>query len=151
MATVAMSGADTIKVNDRILADLADGDCVHLTYPNEIASVKTGKNGNSIFGKNETGKQAELALRVIRGSSDDKYLNNLMAIQDNAFQSFVLLTGEFIKRVGNGAGLVSSDTIVTSGGVFSKRVEAKSNVDGDSEQSVAVYHVKYSVALRVIT
>ena len=37
MATVAMSGNDTISINNTILTDLADGDCVLLEYPTEIA------------------------------------------------------------------------------------------------------------------
>lgn len=150
MSTVAMSGSDTVKVNNRLLVDLADGDCVALTFPNDIANVKTGKNGNSIYGLNETGKQAELVLRVIRGSADDKFLNGLMTNQQNGFASFILMTGEFVKRIGDGAGNIANDTYITSGGIFTKKIEAKSNVEGDTEQSIAVYHLKYSNSPRVI-
>lgn len=150
MSTVAMSGSDTIKINNRILADLADADTAVLTFPNEIASVKTGKNGNSIYGLNETGKQCELVLRIIRGSADDKFLNNLMANQQNGFASFILMTGEFVKRIGDGIGNIANDTYITSGGVFSKMIEAKSNTEGDTEQSVAIYTLKFSNAPRII-
>lgn len=150
MSTVAMSGSDTIKINNRILADLADTDTAVLTFPNDIASVKTGKNGNSIYGLNETGKQCELVLRIIRGSADDKFLNNLMANQQNGFASFILMTGEFVKRIGDGLGNVANDTYITSGGVFTKQIEAKSNIEGDTEQSVAIYHLKFSNAPRII-
>jgi hypothetical protein len=151
MSTVAMSGADTIIVNNRPLADLADGDAVKLTFPNEIASVKTGKNGNSIYGLNETGKQAQLEIRLIRGSADDKFLNNLMAQQQANFAGFPLMIGQFIKKIGDGAGNIASDTYITSGGVFVKQIEAKSNVEGDSEQSVSIYTLKFSNSPRVIT
>lgn len=150
MATVAMSGSDTIKLNNRLLSDLADGDCVALTFPNDIAQVKTGKNGNSIYGLNETGKQCELVMRVVRGSADDKFLNNLMSVQQNGFAAFPLMVGEFVKRIGDGAGNVANDTYITSGGVFTKMIEAKSNVEGDTEQSVCIYHLKFSNAPRVI-
>lgn len=151
MSTLALSGADTIKIDNRILADLADGDCVALTFPNDIAQVKTGKNGNSIYGLNESGKQSEVVIRVVRGSSDDKFLNNKLAGQKNNFSGFVLMIGEFTKRLGDGAGAVASDTYIMSGGIFSKQVGAKSNVDGDTEQSISIYTIKFSNAPRVIT
>lgn len=150
MATVAMSGQDTIIINNRVFNDLADADCVMLTFPNEIAQVKTGKNGNSIYALNETGKQCEMKIRVVRGSSDDKFLNNLLISQQNNFAGFALLIGEFIKKVGDGLGTVQSDTYVTSGGVFTKQVEAKSNVEGDVAQSVSEYTLKFSNAPRSI-
>lgn len=151
MSTIAMSGADTIMINNQILVDLADGDCVDLKFPNEIANLKTGKNGNSIYGLNESGKQCEVNLRVVRGSSDDKFLNNLLAQQQANFAGTVLMIGEFIKKLGDGAGNVISDTYIMSGGIFTKQIEAKSNVEGDPSQSIAIYAMKFSNAPRVIT
>ena len=49
MSTIALSGSDTIVVNDRVLNDLADQDTAQLEFPNEIAGIKTGKNGNAIY------------------------------------------------------------------------------------------------------
>lgn len=150
MATVSMTGADTIKINNRVLNDLADGDCINLEYPNELASVKTGKNGNSLYAVNESGKQSEVTLRVVRGSSDDKFLLNLLAAQKNNFAGFVLMIGEFVKRSGDGLGNVASDTYIMSGGIFAKEVPGKSNVEGDTEQSISVYSIKFANAPRVI-
>lgn len=151
MATIAMTGSDTVMVNNRIFSDLADGDCIHLTFPNEIANIKTGKNGNSIYGFNASGKQCELSMRLVRGSADDKFMNNLLTQQQLNFSGFVLMIGEFIKRLGDGAGNILSDTYITSGGIFTKQVEAKSNVEGDTEQSVSIYTLKFSNAPRVLT
>lgn len=151
MSTVALSGNDTIIVNNRIFADFADGNVAELTFPNDIANVKTGKNGNSIYGLNESGKQCELKLRVIRGSADDKYLNGLLTQQQANFAGTVLMIGEFIKKIGDGAGNVASDTYIMSGGIFTKIPEAKSNVEGESEQSVVTYSMKFSNAPRAIT
>jgi len=151
MSTIALSGNDTVVINNRIFADFADGNVAELTFPNDIANVKTGKDGNSIYGLNESGKQAELKLRLIRGSADDKFLNGLLAQQQLNFAGFPLMTGQFIKKIGDGRGNIQSDTYITSGGVFSKQVEAKSNVEGESEQSVAIYTLKFSNAPRVIT
>lgn len=151
MATLSMTGSDTVMLNNRIFADLADGNCVELTYPSDIANVKTGKNGNSIYGLNETGKQCEVKLRLVRGSADDKFLNGLLSQQQSNFAGTVLIFGSFIKKLGNGQGVITSDTYIMSGGVFTKQVEAKTNVDGETEQSVSMYTLKFSNAPRVIT
>jgi hypothetical protein len=146
-----MSGDDTIVINNRVFTDLADGDVVNLTFPNDIANIKTGKNGNSIYGFNATGKQCEVKIRVIRGSADDKFLNGLLVSQQGNFAGFPLMIGEFIKKIGDGAGKILSDTYIMSGGVFTKIPEAKSNAEGDTEQSVSVYTLKFSNSPRVIS
>jgi hypothetical protein len=60
------------------------------------------------------------------------------------------MTGELVKRIGDGTGKIVSDTYILSGGIFSKEVEAKSNVAGDVEQSVATYTMRFSNAPRAI-
>lgn len=151
MGSVALSGSDTISLNNHVFADLADGNCVELTFPNDIANVKTGKNGNSIYGLNESGKQCEVKMRILRASTDDKFLNNLLSQQQNNFAGAVLLIGTFVKKIGDGQGNITSDTYVMSGGVFTKQVEGKTNVEGETEQSIATYTVKFSNAPRAIT
>jgi hypothetical protein len=146
----ALSGKDTIVLNGRIMNDLADGPVAHLTFDSEIANVKTGKNGNSIYALNATGKQAKLMLRLLRGSGDDKFLNGILASQRSNFAAFVLMQGQFVKKIGDGLGNITNDTYITSGGVMGKEVEVESNVDGETGQSVAVYEIKFSNAPRVI-
>jgi len=150
MPTIALSGNDTISINNRIINDLADGNCVELTFPNDIAQVKTGKNGNTIYGFNTTGQQCEAKMRVIRGGADDKYLNNLIIQQNLNFQSTVLNFGQFIKKIGDGQGNVTNDTYVMGGGVFVKQVAAQSNVEGETNQSVSEYMIRFSNAPRAI-
>lgn len=151
MARISLSGNDTVTINNHIFADLADGNCVEMTFPNDISQVKTGKNGNSIYGLNESGKQCEVKMRVIRGSDDDKFMNNLLTQQQANFAGTVLMIGQFIKKLGDGLGNVTSDTYIMSGGVFTKIPEAKTNVEGDTEQSVTIYTLKFSNAPRVLT
>lgn len=151
MGSVAMSGNDTITINNYVFTDLADGDVVDLTFPNDIASVKTGKNGNSIYGLNESGKQCEAKIKVLRASADDKFLNGLLANQQLNFAGFPLMIGQFIKKIGDGMGNITSDTYVMSGGVFTKIPEGKSNVEGNTDQSWCMYTIKFSNAPRAIT
>jgi len=151
MSTVSLTGSDSIIINSRVFADLADGNVAELTFPNEIANVKTGKNGNAIYSLNESGKQAVFKIRLIRGSSDDKYMQGLLALQQNNFAEFPLMIASFIKKLGDGSGNVTSDTYIASGGIFTKQVEAKSNVDGEVDQSVSIYEMKFSNSPRVLT
>lgn len=151
MSTIALSGQDAVVLNGRVFSDLADGNCVELRFPTDIMQVKTGKNGNSIYALNESGKQCEVDLRVVRGSADDKFLLNLLSNQQANPPGFPLMQGEFVKLIGDGKGNISNDTYVISGGVFVKIPEAKSNVEGDTEQSVVIYRMKFSNAPRVIT
>lgn len=144
MAVVALSGNDTIQISARVLANLADGNVVELKFPNEIANVKIGKNGNAIYGLNTTGQQSEATIRVIRGSSDDQFLNGLLNAQQANFAATVLATGQFIKKLGDGQGNITNDTYVMAGGVFTKIPEATSNVEGDALQSVAIYTIKFA-------
>lgn len=151
MATVALSGNDTIILFGRTFADLADGDCAKLSYPNEIAAVKTGKNNNSIYALNETGNQTDFEITLIRGSADDRFLNGLLTQQMANFAGFVLAAGEFIKRIGDGKGTITNDTYVVGGGVFTKRPEAKTNVEGDTKASVITYFFRFANSPRVLT
>ena len=151
MSVVAMSGNDAVTINNTVLSDLADGDCVVLEFPNEIATVKTGKNGNTIYAQNQMGNNAEAKLRVIRGSSDDNFLNSLLLTQQGNFQSNVNIIGTFVKLVGDGKGNITNDTYILSGGVFQKLVMAKTNAEGDSAQSVSEYSIKFASAQRTLT
>ena len=151
MAFVAMSGNDTLSINNYVFTSFADKDVAVLTFPNDVANVKTGKNGNSIYGLNESGRQAELKLRVLRASADDKFLQGLFAQQQQNFAGFVLMIGNFVKKIGSGGGQISSDTYVLSGGIFQKEPEAKTNVEGETDQSITEWMLKFSNAPRALT
>ena len=146
--TIALTGNDSIIIDGLPLVDLANGDVGTLTFPNDITSATTGKNGNSIIALNETGKIAELSIRVLSGSSDDKTLNSKFKTMEADLPSFTLLTGSIVKRIGDGISNVVEDTYALSGGSFSKRVETTSNVEGDIEQGVSVYNIRFTNSSR---
>lgn len=147
---VALSGQDTVSINNYVFSDYADDNYAELTFPNEIANMKIGKNGNAIYGLNTTGIMSDLKLRLLRGSNDDKFLLNLLNQQQINFASTVLMIGTFVKQIGLGNGSIVSDTYVLSGGIFPKQVEGKSNASGETEQSVAIYMMKFTCQ-RVLT
>ena len=139
MPTVSLTGKDTVKINGRIMIDFGDGDNAHLTFPNDLAVIKTGKNGNSIISFKNDGRNCELTLRVLRGSADDKFLNNLVALFKNDPAAFALVAGEFVKNIGDGTGAIIADTYIASAGVPKKQPEMLDNADGNTEQAQAMY------------
>ena len=155
MAINSLTGSDTIIINDRVLTDFGNGDIATLTYSNESVAVTTGKSinsvGNSIFAFNETSRQADVELRVLKSSSDDKFLNSIKTGMDRDFAAFSLLVGQFVKRIGDGQGNVSNEIYNLSGGAFSQSIDSKSNVEGDTDQAIAIYKIKFSNAPRSIT
>lgn len=144
MNSRSLTGNDTIQVAGRVLTDFADGTVATLSFPNELVAVKNGKNGNAIFNLNAMGQQADLELRVLRGSPDDSFLNDLLVTMEKDLPTFVLMDGYFVKRVGDGKGNVAQDTYITSGGVFTKKVEVSENVEGATDPAVSVYAIKFS-------
>lgn len=148
--TVSLTGNDTIVLAGRVLNDLADDNNVELTFPNELMAVKTGKNGNSIYAFNATGKQCDVKINAIRGSSDDRFLNQLLQQMLADPASFALLAGQLVKRTGDGFGNITHDTYMLSGGVFTKQPGAASNVSGDTTQAVVSYELKFTNTNRAI-
>ena len=89
--------------------------------------------------------------RVIRGGATDKFLLSLLSNQQANFAGTVLMIGQFIKKIGDGQGNITSDSYILSGGVFTKIPEAKSNVEGETDQSIAMWTLKFSNAPRVLS
>lgn len=143
MGAVALTGKDVAIMNGRPLRDVADGDWCKLEFDDDIAALKVSKDSNAIYAFNATGRKVHVTLRVLLGSADDKYINSQLAqwLQDSS--AFTLLTGSFTKRVGDGAGNVVNAIYQMVGGVFKKIPGAKSNAEGDTEQSVRVWEFEF--------
>ena len=148
MTTFTITGDDTLVLGDRVITDLADADNFAITFANNRVEVKTGKNKNTIFARNATGDNADASIRLVRGSSDDRFLQGKIAESDRDFAATPLLNGSFVKRMGDGEGSVILDTYIMSGGMIVKRVDGKDNSDGDIEQGVSVYTMKFANAVR---
>jgi len=150
MSQLSLTGKDVLKINNRLLNDLADGDCVHITLPNDSVAVKIGKEGNAVYALNEQGRQTNVEIRALRGGATDKQLNSLYAAQLADFASTILINAEFIKRIGDGAGGVTNDTYIMGGGVIPKLPEATSNAEGNTDQSLAIWSIIFTNRQRAI-
>ena len=148
MAVYALTGNDTLILQERVIRDMADGSIVEIAYNNDRVAVTTGKNDNTVYAEDRTGSNATLTLRVIRGSDDDRWLNGLSIQQNRDLPSFTLLRGAFTKRVGDGYGEISYDNYVLLGGVFQKYPDTQENLQGETEQGSTVYQLIFSRAER---
>lgn len=146
----AYTGQDIIKYKDRILNDFANGDVAIITYPNELHGMANGKNGNAMAAHNEQGNQAELQLRVIKGSPDDKYLNSEVIAWKTHSPNFTPANAELTKVISVDNGLTNE---VTSLGFLipSANIETKTNTDGDTEQVVSVYRFRAGRSERALS
>ena len=148
-STYALTGKDTIIINDIPLTDFADGDIGNLEIPNNIFAMQTGKDGNTIFALDESGQNATLTVRVLMSSNDDKRLNGLIPKSDS-FAETILMTGAVVKQVGDGQGNVSYNTYTLAGGMIQKKPSIKSNVNGDTTQAVVEYSIMFANGNRSI-
>lgn len=151
MPTTALTGRDTIIINDTLITDLAAGTVAELTFPNELMTVQTGKDSNTIFAYNASGEQGDFKISVIRGSGNDAFLNNLQVQMQQDPPSFELLVAQLVKRVGDGSGNVTNDTYNLIAGAFTKKVAVMENTTGDAAQAIAVYEMKFALTPRSIT
>jgi hypothetical protein len=142
--SVALTGADTTLIGARIFSDFADGDVVLLDFPNNLVEAKKGKNGNVIYALNSTGKQVTVTIRLLMGSADDKYMNSQLNLYLLDPPSYVLMEGEFIKRVGDGKGNVTNVIYKLNGGIVQKMPSGKENIEGDTTSAVSIWQMIFS-------
>lgn len=145
----AYTGADILEFDGELLTNVADGDTVVITYPNELTGMKTGKNGNSVASHNEMGREADVVIRLIKGSPDDKRLNSIVTAWKNRLDSFSPVSATFTKVITVDGGVANEVTTLTFGFPM-KPVETKENVEGDTEQAISVYNFRFGDSDRAL-
>lgn len=148
-ASYALTGQDIIILNDLPLKDFADGDVGTLEVNNDLFSMTTGKNGNTIYAYDEAGRNATLILRILMSSNDDKRLNGLVPHPEN-FASTILINGSIVKMIGDGEGNISYNTYLLKGGMVQRKPNMVSNVNGETQQAVVEYVIQFADAERII-
>lgn len=144
MATYNLISDGTLTLYDRVFNDFADDDVSSITFPNDLVAMKTGKDGNSIYSKNETGRNATAVIRLIRGSNDDQFMQNILTQSKKDFATTVLGVGEFVLRLGDGDGGVLRDVYTLKGGIVTRQVDTKENTSGDTTQGVSIYNMMFA-------
>lgn len=150
MTIYALTGNDSLIINDRVITQFSDGSTINIAYQNDRVGVSTGKNDNTIFSDNRQGSNAVLNLRILKGGKDDKFFNGLSILQDKDLPSFPLMNGSFTKRVGDGSGKVTFDSYVILGGAFQRYPDSQENLNGETEQGTTVYTIVFAKAKRAL-
>lgn len=146
-----LTGDDTLVIENKVInIEFADGDNATIEFGDDLVTLSTGKNRNTIYALNESGNNFELNFSIVRGGSIDKYLNGILVKQKQDFVGFSLLTGSFTKRLGNGYGKITHDTYTLRGMVITKHPSTKGNVNGDTEQGKVEYTLRGALAVRGI-
>jgi hypothetical protein len=147
MSSVVLLSDDTIDINGTVLTALSNGTYSELTFGDELTTTEIGKNGNALITRKSAGQRGELSIRIMTGSADDKYLNNLLVSQMSKAPSFVPLTG-YAAKIMNVDGKPVTLTYTFSGGSFMKQVESMSTTEGSADQIVSVYRLRFAVVTR---
>lgn len=139
MAQVSLTGNDTISFAGTVLTAFPDGDSAELTFPNDLTTVRAGKNGNTIYALNAAGTLCQLVLRVLRGSADHKMLAADLAAYLQSVPSYILHKAKIVKNIGDGQGNITADIYNLAGLAPTKIPPTTSNVSGDEAQTIAVF------------
>ena len=148
--SVALTGNDTIILQGKVFSDFGDGDVAELKFDNDLVEVVNGKNDNAVFALNSKGKQGTLTLKLIRGSADDIFMGIQLNLMTLDFPSYILMAGNFTKRIGTGLGAVLADAYLATGGVIARVPDASSSSDGKTDDAQVTYTVKFAKMIRLI-
>ena len=148
MAVYSLTGNDTFILDGFIIDEFADQSTITIEYGNAKVGHTTGKNGNTIFSTDKQGDNATVTLRLMAGGKNDILLNGKSLQQDRDLPSFPPMTATFAKRIGDGTGKVKYITYNLEGGVFENNVGASENLQGDTEQGIAVYTLFFAKAVK---
>jgi hypothetical protein len=143
MPNVSLTGQDTLIINGSVITGLADQNSVDLNPAADIANVKRGKDGNTMYAKNEEGNRVTMTIRLALGCADDNNFDGLLSQWQASSSDFVLITGAFYKRVGDGNGNITTKVHQLTGGVIKAIPEVLTAAEGDTNQSVRVWTIHW--------
>lgn len=151
-----VTGNDIIQIGYQSKADnalttiesFADGDYARVTFPNDIMNFTIGKNRNMLAAYNALGNLAELELRLLRGSTEDKFLNENFPRFSTDAPDFNFLKVIIQKDLGvvdkSGEKQKIEEKYTLNNGIISKAPEIISNVSGSTDQGVVVWQIRFA-------
>jgi len=146
----AVAGKDVAVIDGNVITALADGEAIKLTFGAAVGMMKVSKDGNAIYALNYSGMVVTVELRIVRGSLDDQILNSMLQQFLADPSSFSLMSGSFVKRIGDGKGNVLSEVYQLGGGIFENIPDAMMNTDGSTDQSVVTYKMLFRNNVRLM-
>lgn len=145
-AVIAQS--DSLRLNNQIISTFGQGDCGKITFPNELIMTDVDKQGNGLLALNQKGLIAELEVRLVMAGTDDQYLNSLLAQLLSGTPT--IMTGVFTKNFADQNGNVTSVQVQLNGGSVRKGVDMIISADGNIEQTIAIWPLRFATWSRLI-
>lgn len=145
MTIETLAGNDTLILDNKLILDGADADCITLEFPNDGANIYTGKNNNIMVTPNVQGETVDITLRVVINGETDKYLTNKWAQFKNDPTTFTLMSGIFTKRTGDGNGNLTKKVYNLSAGVIIKRAGTMDSTVGNVESVVSIWNLRFGL------
>jgi hypothetical protein len=137
-------GKPVFTLDGRVLADFADGDYITADMPEDISAMKVSKNGNTIVVLKESGRMVAIKVRLLKASSDDKFINSRAQEWKSDAPAFIPFAGTYAERVGDGAGNVNTVVYQLAGG-YPKRIPAASmSSEGEAKSAVAEWEIHFA-------
>ena len=133
-----------------VFRTLSDKSTVNITVPNDLWNLMVGKNGNAIFATIKRGQIGDMELRPLMANTDHAFLNAQLAQYAANGPATVLLNGSFTKVLGDGMGNLRRFSYTLNGGVVLKNIDAKEDVEGDTDQAVAIFRLRFAQIIPVI-
>lgn len=148
--TLLLKGLVNGSLVSQLFTTLSDKSTVNVTVPNDLVNVVVGKNGNAVFAAIKRGQIGDMELRPLMANADHVFLNAQLAQWLANPTAFVLLNGIFTKVLGDGLGNVRRFSYTLNGGVVVKNIDAVENVEGETDQAVAVFRLRFAQIIPVI-
>lgn len=142
---------DSLKINNALITDLGDGDVITITFPNETSSTKNTYGSGAIITPNVQGGIAEVILRVPQGADrSETYMQSLLSLTVGGGNPIAtgLLFATFTKVLSDGVRQYKY-IYELNGGSFFKYIDIKSNGEGDTDQGISVYSMRFSEGKRI--
>jgi hypothetical protein len=144
MANIVIPGdGSTLTLNGYAFQDLADGDVITLTFPNDKTSHTVGQNGNSVVKDRINGDVCEVTVNVLKFGSDDIFLNPYSELGASNGLLNGTLQRNFVK---DGKDFVESYQL-SGGSVMTKPDNTINTQDGEE---LLAYNIRFTFGKRVI-
>ncbi|HVN66744.1 MAG TPA: hypothetical protein VMT55_00100 [Candidatus Sulfotelmatobacter sp.] len=148
--TLMLKGLVNGALVQQLFITLSDKSVVHIDVPNDLVNVTIGKNGNGVFAAMKKGQIGDMELRPLMANADHNFLNAQLAQWLANPTAFVLLNGVFTKVFGDGLGNTRRFTYQLNGGVPLKNIVATENVEGETDQAIAIFKLRFAQIIPVI-
>jgi hypothetical protein len=148
--TLLLKGMVNGSLVQQLFTTLSDKSTVNITIPNEMVNVMVGKNGNAVFAAIKRGQIGDMELRPLMANTDHVFLNAQLAQWNANATAYVVMNGIFTKVLGDGLGNVRRFSYTLNGGVVLKNIDAVENVEGETDQAISVFRLRFAQIIPVI-